>query len=77
MQEKKPINAVRFPALSKKLGNISRSTIHRWIHAKRFPRPISLGANSKAWLEHQVDEWLATRSIENSNETNSQRKSDQ
>ena len=55
---------IRFPALKKKLGNISRSTIGRWEHSESmaFPRRISLGPNSVGWRLDLVDKWLQERS---------------
>ena len=40
---------------------ISHSTLYAWIRAGVFPRPISLGLNSKAWLEDEVEAFIAQR----------------
>ncbi len=53
---------IRFPALKKKLGNLSRSTIDRWEHEKSFPRRIQLGKNSVGWRLDLVEQWLQDRS---------------
>ena len=33
------------------MTGVSRSTIYRWMENGEFPRQISLGANTVAWLE--------------------------
>lgn len=49
---------LKFSALSKKLGNRSRSSIHRDMRDRGFPKPINLGPNSVVWDEAAVDEWV-------------------
>ena len=39
----------------------SRSTIYQLIAQGKFPKPISLGARAVAWLESDIDEWIAAR----------------
>jgi predicted DNA-binding transcriptional regulator AlpA len=34
---------------------ISNSTLNNWIKAGRFPAPIELGPNVRAWLEEELD----------------------
>lgn len=41
---------------------LGRSTIYRWMDEGRFPKPVRLGARSVAWIEHEIDEWLMSRS---------------
>ena len=55
---------IRFPALKKKLGNISRSTIDRWERSVSmgFPHRILLGPNSVGWRLDLVEQWLQERS---------------
>jgi prophage regulatory protein len=43
----------------------SRSTIYQLIAQGKFPKPINLGARAVAWLESDIDEWIAAR-IDNS-----------
>lgn len=45
----------------------SRSTIYQLIAHGKFPKPISLGARAVAWIESDIDEWIAAR-IGNSRE---------
>ena len=39
----------------------SRSTIYLKISSGDFPPPINLGARAVAWLESDIDEWIASR----------------
>jgi prophage regulatory protein len=39
----------------------SRSTIYLKVSCGEFPQPIDLGARAVAWLESDVDEWIAAR----------------
>lgn len=41
---------------------LGRSTIYRWMDEGMFPKSVRLGARSVAWIEHEVDEWLMSRS---------------
>ena len=41
---------------------LGRSTVYRWMDEERFPRPIRLGTRSVAWIEHEIDDWLMSRS---------------
>jgi len=39
----------------------SRSSIYLKIARGEFPPPINLGARAVAWLESDIDEWIASR----------------
>ena len=39
----------------------SRSTIYQLVAQGKFPKPINLGARTVAWLESDIDEWIAAR----------------
>ena len=39
----------------------SRSTIYLKVSRGQFPQPINLGARAVAWLESDIDEWIAQR----------------
>lgn len=43
------------------LTSLSRATIYRFIAEGNFPKQINLGANSVAWVESEVMEWLEER----------------
>lgn len=49
---------IRFPALSQKLGGISKSTIDRWEKSKTFPARMHIGKNSVAWNLQDVEHWI-------------------
>ncbi|WP_084360872.1 helix-turn-helix transcriptional regulator [Hydrogenophaga palleronii] len=64
-----PIKLIRLPDLRKRLGNIGRSTVYDWLnpnsprHDPSFPVPIKLSytGGAIAWIESEIDEWLAAR----------------
>ena len=37
---------------------VSRPTIYRWMSKGSFPKQIVIGANSVAWLESDVTQWM-------------------
>ena len=39
----------------------SRSTIYLKVARGEFPAPINLGARAVAWLESDIDKWIAER----------------
>jgi prophage regulatory protein len=39
----------------------SRSTIYLKVSRGEFPQPIDLGARAVAWLESDIDDWIASR----------------
>ena len=58
----KPIRRfIRLKEVQHRTG-LGRSTIYRWMDEGRFPKPVRLGARSVAWIEHEIDEWLMSRS---------------
>lgn len=36
---------------------LSKSTIYAYVSEGRFPRPITLGLRSVAWIESEVNSW--------------------
>jgi prophage regulatory protein len=46
------------------LLGISHSTLWEWVRKGRFPRPISLGPNTRAWLPEEIDQHLLARAKE-------------
>lgn len=51
---------LRLPAVIARVG-MSRSWIYDNVSKANFPAPIQLGAKAIAWLEDEIDEWLANR----------------
>jgi prophage regulatory protein len=43
------------------LTALSRSRIYDLMQQGKFPKPVSLGAMSVAWLEIEVREWISSR----------------
>lgn len=46
---------------------IKRSTLYDWLNRNSprydptFPRPIKIGAAAVAWLESEIDDWIAAK----------------
>lgn len=43
-----------------------QSKLFAEVAAGRFPRPVSIGRNRKAWLESEVDTWIAEQASKRS-----------
>ncbi|MBW9334618.1 AlpA family phage regulatory protein [Herbaspirillum sp. RU 5E] len=54
------MKALNIKQVAEKLS-LGQSTIYRMISKGEFPRPFSLGGNRTAWLEEDVDRWLAAK----------------
>jgi prophage regulatory protein len=54
------IPAIRFLRLKEVLSicGKSRSSIYDAIKKGEFPRPVKLGANSSAWINTEIEEWV-------------------
>jgi prophage regulatory protein len=52
---------LRFANLREKGITFSRVHIGRLVKARQFPKPVPLGSNSVAWIEAEVDAWIASR----------------
>jgi prophage regulatory protein len=51
---------LRLPAVKARTG-LSRSTIYAYMRAGLFPQPISISARCVAWIEFEIDAWIADR----------------
>ena len=51
---------MRLPEVVQMTG-VSRSTIYRWMANGEFPKQVSLGGNTVAWLESDVEDWIQRR----------------
>jgi prophage regulatory protein len=40
---------------------LSQSSIYKLISEGNFPKPIKLGQKAVAWIDHQVDHWIAMK----------------
>jgi prophage regulatory protein len=43
------------------LFGVSNTTLWTWIREHKFPAPIDLGPNSRAWLADEIDELIDRR----------------
>ncbi len=50
---------LRLPAVRQRIG-LSTATIYRRIAEGTFPRPLKVGAQSVAWIEAEIQQWLRT-----------------
>jgi prophage regulatory protein len=53
-------NLIRLSSVMKRVP-YSRSTIYLKVARNEFPQPISLGARAVAWVESEIDAWIAKR----------------
>lgn len=54
----KPARLLRLPEVKTRCG-LSRSTIYQRIKNGTFPPALSIGARSVAWIESDIDGWIA------------------
>lgn len=40
---------------------LGRSTIYKYIAEGTFPKPVSLGDRSVAWVESEIHDWILAR----------------
>jgi len=40
---------------------LGASTVYRYLAAGKFPRPVEIGGGRVAWLESEIDAWIASR----------------
>jgi len=43
------------------MTGLSRSCIYRYINEERFPMSVSLSPRSVAWVESEIQQWIAER----------------
>jgi prophage regulatory protein len=51
---------VRLPAVKAKTG-LARTQIYAGIASGTFPKPVKLGKRAVAWLQAEIDAWIADR----------------
>ncbi len=57
---KETLSLLRLPDVIARTG-LSRSSIYQRIQEGGFPRQVPLGPQSVAWVEAEVEEWIAAR----------------
>lgn len=58
MHQKKTF--IRIGSVCDRTGQ-SRSSVYRGVKNNTFPQPVSIGENSIAWVEDEVDGWVLDR----------------
>ncbi|WP_340618620.1 helix-turn-helix transcriptional regulator [Xenorhabdus entomophaga] len=56
-------NLIRLPEVKRRTG-YSKAWIYKLISAGAFPKQVKLGARSVAFIESEVDNWIAQRIAE-------------
>lgn len=41
--------------------NFSRQWLHRLVREGKFPKPVKVGNRTLAWVETEIDAWIASR----------------
>lgn len=49
---------IRLREVQHRVG-LGRSTIYRWMSEGRFPKSVQLGGHAVAWVEAEVEAWIA------------------
>ncbi|UPR28739.1 AlpA family transcriptional regulator [Vibrio crassostreae] len=49
------------------LTSLARSTIYKYMSEGQFPKAVSLGCRSVAWVEEEVTDWVLERIGERDN----------
>ena len=55
-----PISFLRLPAVRLRTG-LPRATLYSLMQRGEFPRPISLGGRSVAWVNTDIERWMLSR----------------
>ncbi|QDX31527.1 AlpA family transcriptional regulator [Dickeya poaceiphila] len=54
------LTLLRLPDVMKKTS-LKKSWIYYLIDRDEFPQPVKLGARSVAWVESEINDWIAER----------------
>lgn len=60
MTEKVKLALIRRPEVERRTG-LSRSAVYAALKRNLFPKPVQLGPMSIAWVESEVEEWIANK----------------
>ena len=55
-----PTRLLRLGDVQRRVG-LSRSSVYALAAKDQFPKPIKLGLRASAWLENEIDDWIAMR----------------
>ncbi len=56
-------NLIRLPEVQRRTG-YCRAWIYRLIEAGQFPKQVKIGSRSVAFVESEIDEWIANKIAE-------------
>ncbi|EMN5657924.1 AlpA family transcriptional regulator [Providencia rettgeri] len=56
-------NLIRLPEVMRRTG-YGKAWIYRLIEAGQFPKSVKIGTRSVAFVESEVDEWIASKIAE-------------
>jgi prophage regulatory protein len=62
-EAKKALSVLRLPAVRAKT-QLPTSTLYALMAAGKFPKPIALSANTRGWIEAEIDQFLQARIAE-------------
>jgi prophage regulatory protein len=51
---------IRLEAVRARTG-LSRSTLYAYMREGRFPQPVAISQRCVAWIESEIDAWIADR----------------
>jgi prophage regulatory protein len=57
MSARGPERILRLKNVLERTG-LSRSTVHRKVHARTFPKPLKISERCIGWRESEVESWL-------------------
>ena len=59
-----PDGLERLPKVRRRAGDVSASTVWRWIKKGSFPAPVRLSDGVVAWRVSEVRAWIESRQVE-------------
>lgn len=54
------VRLIRRAEVMERVG-LSKSSIYKRMTAKQFPKPVSIGGGRVAWVESDINNWIAQR----------------
>lgn len=54
------MRAIRLKEVCQKVG-LGESTLYRMIAEEKFPKPFEIVPKRNAWIESDIDDWIAER----------------
>ncbi|TKB51822.1 helix-turn-helix transcriptional regulator [Ferrimonas aestuarii] len=43
------------------MTGLARSTVYKYFSCQQFPKPVQLGARNVAWVEQEIQDWIAQK----------------